>query len=259
MSASPWPGVPCRAPKLERGASRVQSELRYGVREGVADAIEGVANGVREALHRGNGAETDQSSNQCVLDQILTGIFRHQVLENLCHVLHFCFSSCGFSLGIPREGGRLCDTARLGNGNQHANHRKASDPAPSGACSLPPWFEGLPLWRDSSDCTVRKSSVLKEGTFRKHCPCCEISKQDRRERGSAAAFWILRYRSIGLYSVMKVNNDEDGGEARKAVHEWQEPGSAVAQGVSVRGERGANSEIRERRFAGAGGGADRLE
>src|ERR1039457_1037521 len=79
-------------------------DLGYGVGERVADAIESVANGVRETLHRGDCAETYQSCDQSVFNKILTGIFRHQVLEKLCHVLHFLFLLVRVFVGIPRVG-----------------------------------------------------------------------------------------------------------------------------------------------------------
>ena len=77
-------------------------KLRDGVRQRVANAIEGIADRVREALHSGNGAETNQSCDQGVLNKVLTGLFNNQVLQDLLHVLHlFCFSSFQGFRGTP--------------------------------------------------------------------------------------------------------------------------------------------------------------
>jgi hypothetical protein len=55
----------------------------------VTNGVEAVRDGILQAAHGGNRAETNQCCNQRVLDQILAGLFRHQVHGNLLDVLHF--------------------------------------------------------------------------------------------------------------------------------------------------------------------------
>jgi hypothetical protein len=63
--------------------SRSHKRSRLGSSQRGADVVEGVSNGVREALHRGNRTESYQGSDQCILNEILTRILGHQVLEKL--------------------------------------------------------------------------------------------------------------------------------------------------------------------------------
>lgn len=71
-----------------RTSSWWRSGLCGGVGELAADAVEGVRNGVLEGRDGGDCAETHEGRNQRVLVQLLTRIFRHQVLQKLLHVLH---------------------------------------------------------------------------------------------------------------------------------------------------------------------------
>src|SRR6185437_4628136 len=68
----------------------------------VSYAVEGVADRVREAVHGSHSAETHEGRDQRVLDQVLTGLFCHQVLQKLLHI-SFSFVQ-NFLAGQSRPG-----------------------------------------------------------------------------------------------------------------------------------------------------------
>ena len=79
--------------------------------QGASNAAECPADGIRQGVHAGNGAQADQSRNQRVFDQVLTGIFFHQADKNFFHVCH-----CVLLVLLADS---FCQTARHPGGSPH--------------------------------------------------------------------------------------------------------------------------------------------
>src|ERR1035438_1011111 len=66
----------------------------------VADRVECSADLAAEAGHGGNRAESDQTSNQCVFDQVLPGLIVHKGDNRLLDFLHHGFSPVVLRLSL---------------------------------------------------------------------------------------------------------------------------------------------------------------